>query len=1307
MRKITKKKLFYLGMSTIAVVAVSSVFTMGVYARNPQNNVNKKFDTLGERTDGIDSTLQDGVSTNDKNLSNRDNNLPKLETPGSNKDDDKQQKTTIKFLLNDSTKTQIGDTIELNDSDFESFNLILSVPEGYELLNKNTELEKNSENLVFIKEVVKDLTYKTTLIFKFENKVIKTETVTTVNDEKINISRYIPEGYKLENESFEVIINQNNEINLIKIIDKPESPTEEVSDEVTSTLKYFYEVNLIKQIEVKTKKDATISAGEYLPSGYELVDKNVKVNLGEINLIQITPIPVEPTNPPTPENPEDENEIFDDTLIKDEKVITKLIYKDNKTNSKVFEIEVQTKKGEFIYPVSYLPEGYDLVDSTQLIYPGQDNEILVAKKEVEQPKTLDTTIIFRYNNKNIETKVFKLLENSNLTIKDINYVPVNYHLVDQSIKVNIGAENIINIEPNEVEVRMVTTTLIYVSDNVEILKKAIEKPEGETIDYKEFLPEGYEFVKQNYEISYGKENRIGIQPKKKLVSTTLVYKEGDEVISEKTISTNDDEIISASNYLPNNYILVNPNASITSGQRNEIAIKKVEEIHETVSTKLVFILNSKEVGTKTISSLDNAKIDVRPHIPLGYELKNPEQVINVGQTNKIEIVKSQIRPAPPRMGFIYINWILEDGTILEPFSRLESVDDEIPVIRYMPSGYEAFDQNEARKVVVANTDRNTAIVKIKKKSEVIILPEPTLPVEPEVPTTPEEPTVQPEPSKPTPTPEPTPNQPDRPSIDNSLISNKTNIAGKPINPEDVNIPDHKNPDWEKYKDMNAEKITEDSLKGTKEFIDTLFTAIGKDGFNDEKAFRDALKKQGIGEFNTNLWVDYIKNYREKWQEPGRDFLLHFRLWLENVKREINSYAAKGMAPDLSFLNRISMNYSGGKQVWYVEGGGSWTYPNPLDSPVIKKIVDQNSTKRVMNYDTWYSRDPESIQKGNFPGWEKRDVSSSYSTSLSGSSKVYSYTKNGKTLNILDVDVKDAQSYANFKSDIQKLQGKLSGGINGIVIRNIGGFGAPSDLKDVFKSLPSTVQKLTLFFEGKDTSSLIALKDKHIKEIELYTNQNGLLGLDKDWAINPNALKGVDFVPYDYNNDIDPRKVSPDALKTTSITFQVLKFDNVDNITTINQGLKIAFQDKYDLRVFQGYWGEGSWITHLDFSNVRNIRTLKDMNLYGKVFYDLTLWNENNVFEIKSSDLARSQFSALIVKHPSDYGKFHFITPDNRNVDTLYISGNASSLEQGWGTQLAAAISAGRNIFKKIVVDDPNMVSLVSSFNTYGWNISVK
>lgn len=1308
MRKITKKKLFYLGMSAIAFVGVSSVLTMGIHSHNPKNNVNKKFDTLGERLEGSDSSLKDDVLTSDKNLSNRDNNLPKLEKPGTNNEEHENEnnKTIIKFLLNDESKTQIGETIELTEEEFESFNLKLNVPDGYELLNKNIEIEKNSENLIFIKEIVKDLIYKTTLRFTFDEKTISSEVVTTKNDEKIILSRYIPSGYKLENENFEVIINQVNEINLVKVVEnQPEKTEEEKPKEIKTILKYFYEVNLIKEIEISSNSDAKINAGQYLPYGYELVESSIDVIIGQTNSIQVQPIPVEPTEPTVPENPESENEIFDDTLIKEEMVTTKLIYKDNQSKEVVLEKTIETKKGELISVRSYLPEGYELVEPNQLAIPGIDNEILVVKIQKETIKALDTIIKFNYNNKTIESKTFKLLENSEHTIKDINYVPLNYHLVDETIKIKVGQENIINVEPDKEEIRLVTTTLIYHDNNVEVLKKVIEKPEGEVIDYKEYLPEGYEFVNQSYSIIYGKENKIAIQLKKKSVTTTLVFKEGDKVISEKSIKGNDDEVIIASNYLPNNYTLVDSNVAVNTGQTNEISVKKVEEIHQTVSTKLIFILDGSEIGYKSISSLDNAVINVNSHVPIGYEAKNAEQVINVGQTNKVEIIKAEIINQNYLNGMIMINWITEDGTILDPFQRLERSGDEIPVIQYIPDGYEAFDSNEARKVVIANTDKNVAFVKIKKKQEVVILPTPEVqPVTPEENETSEEVVAKPEVPSPTPSPQPSPspdNSNPKPSINSSLIENKKQIAGSPINPNLVNPSELTHEYLEKFKNMKPTAVSSAEVSKQIEKVTSLETYLNSANF-DEEALVKSLKELGATDAFAENWLLYLKTNKNAALDLLNDTI-------KLVKNGIRDFAAKGMVHDWSFLNGLTYRISQGEMIWSPQSGGVWTHANKAENKVTAKIIDQNSNRRVMNYDTWYSRDPKSIQEGNFPGWSKNDISSSYSSSLSGSSKVYSYTKDGKTLNVLEVDVRNSESYRNFKSDIEKIQGQLSGGINGIVIRNIGGFGAPSDLKDVFRSLPSTIQKLTLFFEGKDTSSLIALKDKHIREIELYTSQNGILGLDKDWAINPNALKGVDFVPYDYNNDIDPNKVADDALRTTSITFQVLKFDAEDNINTINEGLRIAFQDKYDLRVFQGYWGEGSWITHLDFSNVKEIRSLKDMELYGRVFYDLTLFNPDNKFEIKTSDLARTQFSALIVKHPSDYGKLHFKNENNSivNVNTLYISGNASNLEQGWGTQLAAVISAGRNIFKEILVDDPNMVSLVSSFNTYNWPIRVK
>lgn len=61
---------------------------------------------------------------------------------------------------------------------------------------------------------------------------------------------------------------------------------------------------------------------------------------------------------------------------------------------------------------------------------------------------------------------------------------------------------------------------------------------------------------------------------------------------------------------------------------------------------------------------------------------------------------------------------------------------------------------------------------------------------------------------------------------------------------------------------------------------------------------------------------------------------------------------------------------------------------------------------------------------------------------------------------------------------------------------------------ILKALPTEIPQLEIFFETQNTSALIALKDKKIKELALYTTGNSLL---EEWNINPLALRGVEWI----------------------------------------------------------------------------------------------------------------------------------------------------------------------------------------------------
>ncbi|QEX46242.1 IgG-blocking virulence protein [Mycoplasmoides gallisepticum] len=63
--------------------------------------------------------------------------------------------------------------------------------------------------------------------------------------------------------------------------------------------------------------------------------------------------------------------------------------------------------------------------------------------------------------------------------------------------------------------------------------------------------------------------------------------------------------------------------------------------------------------------------------------------------------------------------------------------------------------------------------------------------------------------------------------------------------------------------------------------------------------------------------------------------------------------------------------------------------------------------------------------------------------------------------------------------------------------------------DIIKALPDNVVTLTVFFENSDTTSLLALENRHLRELNIYTTGQVNSGL---WAINPLALKHINFIP---------------------------------------------------------------------------------------------------------------------------------------------------------------------------------------------------
>ncbi|AAZ43880.1 putative immunoglobulin-blocking virulence protein [Mycoplasmopsis synoviae] len=435
-----------------------------------------------------------------------------------------------------------------------------------------------------------------------------------------------------------------------------------------------------------------------------------------------------------------------------------------------------------------------------------------------------------------------------------------------------------------------------------------------------------------------------------------------------------------------------------------------------------------------------------------------------------------------------------------------------------------------------------------------------------------------------------------------------------------------------------------------------------------------------------------------YKDNRHNYSLSFKLMWENYQRDLDAMLAKGMVPSLQWGSF----------------GNVWGFADHSDNVVRNKLIADNN-RRYFPYNTEYKRTSGVIRNLDYEGFSKTDVTNSYRNYGAESNKgitVLEYTPTSdyaksqvgtkRVMAVLDATNREGyNSFLKFLQDATKAGKK----IDGIVIRNMGLIDKTQDFSQILAQMPDSIQKLTLFFEGKDTSSLIGLKDKKIQEIDLYNSSNTIAD---DWAINPYALKGVKNITFDYNYDIGfPGIPGNNRDMPGSIVFNTLKFDKGMSLNQINEGLKIALNDRFGERIFQGQFGDGSWPTYLDFSNIPEIRSLQDMNFYDRVFKKLTLFNKTNVFTVDAKTLHLQQWSALLIKGP-DRPKLMFVSP--QKVDTLYIKGNAVDLGNNWGPELYGLIESGKAVFNTVYVDNEVMANTLNNsqaFTTFGKRAIVK
>nr|VZR97470.1 hypothetical protein MF5295_00327 [Mycoplasma feriruminatoris] len=414
---------------------------------------------------------------------------------------------------------------------------------------------------------------------------------------------------------------------------------------------------------------------------------------------------------------------------------------------------------------------------------------------------------------------------------------------------------------------------------------------------------------------------------------------------------------------------------------------------------------------------------------------------------------------------------------------------------------------------------------------------------------------------------------------------------------------------------------------------------------------------------------------------------------------------------------------------------SWGPPGEYNT-VTARMQRDNSEYRVFDYDAWQTRSPGDIDAGNFPGWKKQNVTSQFTSKFNFSENdgitVTRLTREKQTnvqgkINtglVLELDVSNPNAYKKAKELIKQFKSNDEK-ITSYRIKNMGEIDTSQSFKQILDELPEEIPQLELFFSDKatNTASLIALENKKIKELSLFTNGNSLRN---SWSYNPLSFRNTTYINnLDYNVSYDYSKYEKIS---TRITFNTLAFDKDDykndgDYQRINDGLRMVYYARNNEPFFQGAFGPGltpdkklgdnSYPSKLDFSRVTGIKSLK-----GLIFHDeydssnkprkiteLTLYNNDNYFEITSDELDKANLEHLSTGEKSpEKPKINF--SNGNSTRGIRIKGNNELTE-----------SARKNLEKyfeysdslkfggKQIQVDSSSTKLKEQLKSWGYNVS--
>ncbi|ENY68812.1 Hypothetical protein, predicted transmembrane protein [Metamycoplasma auris 15026] len=660
---------------------------------------------------------------------------------------------------------------------------------------------------------------------------------------------------------------------------------------------------------------------------------------------------------------------------------------------------------------------------------------------------------------------------------------------------------------------------------------------------------------------------------------------------------------------------------------------------------------------------------------------------------------------------------------------------------------------DTRNAAISNTDKNlkelTSPIEIEDTKPIV---QPTEISKPEV--TPKD--------EPQPTPSPAPAKPE---VKKELEKVKIKIngvevdaivekpAGRTLNPADVAAGiTNRNPF---VYDLVGRVVSV-------EVTEKLENAVAGELLNNDKlglkAFQTSFFKSFSFEKNENYDPDlFFKQNYDYWQRV----LQRFRQLLDN-KEKVVKFLKEGKAEELekqnfpsddvryawliqnldySKFNKLSdgakkflaQGYTATADNVYINANGeldSHGYDVPAGYNKVTTLYEKlNKERRVFSISGYYGRNPDQINKGEYPGWAKRDATDKFKEFGIGSGddiKVFelSKTEDGKERKELavEIDAANEEGYKKTLKFIQELQEKGKR-ITSYRIRNMGKNDPNQAFREIMKALPEDLPHLELFFAASatNTASLIELENKKIKELSLFTLGN--IHLD-GWSINPLALKGVEWVnTIDYSNNYGIQDAA------SRIVFNTLAFEESDIDTSksnladkfkrINDGLRMAYYVRNNEGIFQGSFGPGnnpdndegnsSYPTRLDFSRAPSIKSLKGLvfsdkfnsNNRPRKLKNLKFFNDKNYFELSGDDLDGGQLDSVMAIGEPAPPKTKIEFSNGRETQKIRIKGT-NTLTDSALSNLSVLISLSE--IPKVVQVDSSASTLKEQLSARGYTV---